>query len=127
MSSWVAEVRVAQAEQARVTAEDLIVDLVDGRTVTVPVQWYPRLANGTPAERRKWKLIGRGEGIHWPELDEDIAVEDLLAGWPSGESQTSLQRWLKARGRLANKRTQPPRRKPRVRVGLRSARLMRQR
>ncbi|OFX30255.1 MAG: hypothetical protein A2Z07_01410 [Armatimonadetes bacterium RBG_16_67_12] len=122
MSSSVTEVRVAQAEQVRVTAEELIVDLVDGRTLTVPVQWYPRLANGTPAERRKWRFIGRGEGIHWPELDEDIGVEDLLAGRPSGESQTSLQRWLKSRGRVANKRMQPPRRKPRVRVGSRSAR-----
>ncbi len=122
MSSSVTEVRVVQAEQVRVTAEELIVDLVDGRTLTVPVQWYPRLANGTPAARRKWRLIGRGEGIHWPELDEDIGVEDLLAGRPSGESQTSLQRWLKSRGRVANKRMPPPRRKPRIRVGPRSAR-----
>lgn len=124
MSSSVTEVRVAQAEQVRVTAQELIVDLVDGRTLTVPVQWYPRLANGTPAERRKWRLIGRGEGIHWPELDEDIGVEDLLAGRPSGESQTSLQRWLKSRGRGAIKRMQPPRRRPRDRLGSRSARLM---
>ncbi|MGQ0569047.1 MAG: DUF2442 domain-containing protein [Armatimonadota bacterium] len=116
------EVRVAQAEKVRVTDEELAVDLVDGRTVTVPVQWYPRLANGTPTERRNWRLIGRGEGIHWPDLDEDIAVEDLLAGRPSGESQTSLQRWLKSRGRLANKRMQPPRRKPRLRGGHRGAR-----
>lgn len=91
------EVQAAQAENVRVTDEELIVDLVDGRTVTVPVQWYPRLANGTPAERCNWRLIGRGEGIHWPDLDEDIGVEDLLAGRPSGESQTSLHRWLKSR------------------------------
>lgn len=95
MNSSVSEVRVAQAQKVRVTHEELVVDLVDGRTVAVPVQWYPRLANGTPAERRNWRLIGRGEGIHWPDLDEDIAVEDLLAGRPSGESQISLQRWLK--------------------------------
>ncbi|MGH2405160.1 MAG: DUF2442 domain-containing protein, partial [bacterium] len=92
------EVRVAQAENVRVTRQELVVDLVDGRTVTVPVQWYPRLANGTSAERRNWRLIGRGDGIHWPDLDEDIGVEDLLAGRPSGESKVSLQRWLKARG-----------------------------
>ncbi len=104
MSSSVSEVRVAQAEKVRVTDEELIVDLVDGRTVTVPMQRYPRLANGTPAERRNWRLIGRGEGIHWPDLDEDIGVEDLLAGRPSGESQTSLQRWLKSRGMLDNER-----------------------
>jgi hypothetical protein len=91
------EVRVAQAQEVRVTREELVVDLVNGRTIAVPVQWYPRLAHGTPAERRNWRLIGRGEGIHWPDLDEDIAVEDLLAGRPSGESQISLQRWLKFR------------------------------
>jgi hypothetical protein len=122
MSSSVSEVRVAQAEKVRVTGEELIVDLVDGRTVTVPVQWYPRLANGTPAERRNWRLIGRGEGIHWPGLDEDIGVEDLLAGRPSGESQTSLQRGLKSRGIVADKRAQQPGRKARVRGGHRRAR-----
>lgn len=122
MSSSVTEVRVAQAGKVRVTDKELLADLVDGRTVTVPVQWYPRLANGTPAELRNWRLIGRGEGIHWPDLDEDIAVEDLLAGRPSGESQTSLQRWLKSRGLLANKCMPPPRRKPRVRGGIRGAR-----
>ncbi len=122
MNSSVSEVRVAQAQKVRVTHEELVVDLVDGRTVAVPVQWYPRLANGTPAERRNWRLIGRGEGIHWPDLDEDIAVEDLLAGRPSGESQISLQRWLKFRRPLANTRMQPPRRKPRVRSRHRSAR-----
>ena len=115
MNSSVGEVRVAQAQKVRVTGEEVVVDLVDGRTVAVPVQWYPRLANGTPAERRNWTLIGRGEGIHWPDLDEDIAVEDLLAGRPSGESQISLQRWMKSRRPLANTRMQPSRRKPRVR------------
>lgn len=101
MNSSVSEVRVAPAEKVRVTDEELAVDLVDGRTVTVPVQWYPRLANGAPSKRRNWRLIERGEGIHWPGLDEDIGVEDLLAGRPSGDSQTSLQRWLKSRGRVS--------------------------
>jgi hypothetical protein len=122
MNSSVSEGRVAQAQKVRVTHEELVVDLVDGRTVKVPVQWYPRLANATPAERRNWRLIGRGEGIHWPDLDEDIAVEDLLAGRHSGESQLSLQRWLRARRPLANTRMQPPRRKPQVRSRHRSAR-----
>jgi hypothetical protein len=115
MNSSVSEVQVTQAQKVRVTDEELVVDLVDGRTVVVPVQWYPRLAHGTPAERRNWRLIGRGEGIHWPDLDEDIAVEDLLAGRPSGESQISLQRWLKSRRPLANTRMQPPLRQPRAR------------
>ena len=122
MSSLVSKVRVARVEKVRVTHEELSVDLVDGRTVTVPVQWYPRLANGTPAERRHWRLIGRGEGIHWPDLDEDIGVEDLLAGRPSGESRTSLQRWLKSKRALADTRMRPPRREPRVRGGHRGAR-----
>ena len=122
MSSLVSKVRVARVEKVRVTHEELSVDLVDARTVTVPVQWYPRLANGTPAERRHWRLIGRGEGIHWPDLDEDIEVEDLLAGRPSGESRTSLQRWLKSKRALADTRMRPPRREPRVRGGHRGAR-----
>jgi hypothetical protein len=85
------------AQQVTVTDDALIVDLVDGRTVSVPVSWYPRLAHGTPAERSNWRLLGRGEGIHWPDLDEDISVAGLLAGRPSGETQSSLQRWLKSR------------------------------
>ncbi|MCX7012174.1 MAG: DUF2442 domain-containing protein [Candidatus Sumerlaeota bacterium] len=59
--------------------------------------WHLRLQHGTPKERGNWRLIGRGVGIHWPDLDEDISVEGLIAGRPSGESQTSLQRWFEAR------------------------------
>src|SRR5437867_12768703 len=87
----------ALAQKVRVTADELVVKLVDGRTVSVPVQWYRRLAHGSPAERQNWQIIGRGVGVHWPDLDEDIAVEDLLAGRPSGESQASFQRWLESR------------------------------
>jgi hypothetical protein len=87
----------ALAQNVRVTNDTLVVDLADGRTVSVPIVWYPRLAHGSPAERAQWELIGRGHGIHWPQLDEDIAVEDLLAGRRSGETQASLQRWLQAR------------------------------
>ena len=79
------------------TDDALIVELVDGRTLSVPIAWYPRLAHGTPAERAEWRFIGRGEGIHWPQLDEDVNVEGLLAGRRSGETQASLQRWLHAR------------------------------
>ena len=121
MNSSETEIRSAQAQKVRVTTAELIVDLLDGRTVTVPLQWYPRLAHGTATQRRKWRLIGRGEGIHWPDLDEDIAVEDLLAGRPSGESQTSFQRWLKDRGLLASKGMQPSgRARPRARSRARS-------
>jgi len=102
MSSSVIEARPGLAQNVAVTKDALVVDLTDGRTLTVPLAWYPRLAYGTPAQRSKWRLIGRGVGIHWPDLDEDISVEGLLAGQPSGESQTSLQKWLKSRGLLAS-------------------------
>ncbi|HEX5436474.1 MAG TPA: DUF2442 domain-containing protein [Gemmatimonadaceae bacterium] len=85
------------AQHIAVTDETLAVDLVDGRTISVPLAWYPRLMHGTPAERARWRLIGRGEGIHWPDLDEDISVENLLSGAGSGESQRSFQRWLERR------------------------------
>ncbi len=80
-----------------VTEDALVVDLVDGRTISVPLAWYPRLLNGTPNERSNWRLIGGGEGIHWPDLDEDISAENLLAGKLSGESQRSFKRWLEKR------------------------------
>ena len=76
------------AESVVVRANELVVELADGRTLTVPLSWYPRLAHGTGDERANWRLIGLGEGIHWPALDEDISVEGLVAGRRSGESQT---------------------------------------
>lgn len=91
--------RAALAVSAAATDDALVVDLDDGRTLSVPLAWYPRLLHGTPAERGHWRLVGRGEGVHWPDLDEDVSVEGLLAGRPSGESQRSLQRWLEGRGR----------------------------
>jgi hypothetical protein len=94
MSSLQNKSLVAQAKAVSVTDDTLVVDLVDGRTISVPLAWYPRLTNGTAEERNDWELIGRGEGIHWPRLDEDISVDDLLVGNPSGESQTSFKRWL---------------------------------
>ncbi len=94
MSTSTAE---ARAQNVAVTEDALVVDLSDGRTISVPLAWYPRLLHGTPAERGRWRLIGRGEGIHWPDLDEDLSVEGLLAGRPSGESQRSFRRWLESR------------------------------
>ena len=79
--------------------EDSIgVELGDGRIVTVPIGWYPRIAHASEEERTNWRLIGGGRGIHWPDLDEDISVENVLAGRPSGESQESLKKWLAGRG-----------------------------
>lgn len=94
-------VEAAAARQVRVTNEALVVELEDGRVVSVPLEWYPRLAEGTPAERRRWELIGPGLGIHWPDLDEDISVEALLLGQGSNESAASLRRWRVARQRPA--------------------------
>ncbi len=91
------ELREVPARSVSVSDEALTVDLADGRTITVPLAWFPRLAHGTAAERANWRLIGGGEGVHWPELDEDISVESLLAGRKSGETQQSLRRWLGAR------------------------------
>jgi Protein of unknown function (DUF2442) len=107
MSSSVVEGRQALARRVRVTSDSLVVDLADGRTLAVPLAWYPRLAHGTFSRRSKWRLIGRGEGIHWPDLDEDISVEGLLAGQASDESRMSLQKWLKARRVPSSKRIQP--------------------
>ena len=92
-----ADISLARAQRVSVTEDALMVELVDGRTITVPVTWYPRLAHGTGAERANWRLIGEGEGIHWPDLDEDISVEGVLAGRRSGETQASLRRWFESR------------------------------
>src|SRR5437899_6390504 len=97
MSTSGTELREALARSVTASDEALIVDLADGRTITVPLAWFPRLAHGTATERANWRLIGGGVGIHWPDLDEDISVESLLAGRRSGETQESLKRWLQAR------------------------------
>ena len=97
MSILTIDVSVPAAEGVDVTEDTLTVELADGRSISVPLAWYPRLAHATPDERRNWRLIGGGEGVHWPDLDEDISVEGLLAGRPSGESQRSLKRWLSTR------------------------------
>ena|SRR3990172_8606879 len=109
------EFQTARALSVRVTEDTLSVDLADGRTVQVPLAWYPRLLHGKRQERIHWRLIGRGIGIHWPDLDEDISVEGLLAGRPSGESQRSIKRWLDARkSNRPNKRMQSTRKQPRA-------------
>jgi hypothetical protein len=80
-----------------VTDDTLSVDLEDGRTIAVPIGWYPRLAHGTPAERADFQISGAGYGIHWPGLDEDVGMEGLLLGKKSTESPASFQQWRKAR------------------------------
>lgn len=108
MSTSKAEARSPLAIDVKVSRQALAVDLADGRTLLVPIGWYPRLLHGTAAERNRWRLIGSGEGIHWPDLDEDISVDGLLAGLPSGESQASLKRWLASREARHNKALQRP-------------------
>ena len=91
------EIEIPAAENIAVTEDTLSVDLSDGRTISVPLAWYPRLAYASQIEKNNWRLIGKGYGIHWEDLDEDISVEGLLAGKPSGESQTSFKKWLASR------------------------------
>jgi hypothetical protein len=97
VASSTVEVEVPNAEAVEVTGDELRVALSDGRFISVPLVWYPRLMHGTLAERGNVRMIGRGQGIHWEDLDEDISVEDLLAGRPSAESQTLLKSWLAGR------------------------------
>lgn len=80
-----------------VTEDTLAADLEDGRTIAVPIGWYPRLSHATPAERATFTISGAGYGIHWPDLDEDIGVEGMLLGKKSTESAESLARWLESR------------------------------
>lgn len=107
MSSSSLATETPTAKTVKVSADALLVELRDGRRVSVPLTWYPRLAEATPRERRHWELIGPGIGVHWPDIDEDISVEALLAGLASNESATSLRRWRASRHNPANKRLQP--------------------
>lgn len=82
-----------------VTDKKLLVELEDGRSIAIPLEWYPRLLHGTAAERQNYQLLGDGYAIEWPELDEHIGLEGLLAGRRSSEGQRSLERWLVGRRR----------------------------
>ena len=89
----------AEPLMANVTFTDdkFTIELADGRSLSVPLDWYPRLLSATPRERANWQLLGEGFGVEWPDLDEHISVEGLLAGRRSGESQRSFARWLAGR------------------------------
>jgi len=114
MRTSAVEIEVPDAESVTVTEDTLAVDLSDGRTISVPLSWYPRLLHASPKERKNWRLIGKGQGIHWEDIDEDISVEGLLAGKPSGESQSSFARWLAARASHRVKRLNGGSRRRRV-------------
>ncbi len=96
MSTLVVEMKVPNAEKVTISNDTLSVDLSDGRTISVPLAWFPRLVHATGKERKNWRLTGKGHGIHWNDIDEDISVSGLLADKPSGESQASFKKWLES-------------------------------
>jgi hypothetical protein len=99
MATLAVKMEIPHATNVNVDEDTLTVELDDGRTVSVPIAWYPRLLNASKKERDNWRLIGKGHGINWEALDEDISVEGILAGRPSGESQISLKNWLESRNK----------------------------
>ncbi len=97
MSTLTVREKISNALSVNVTDDTLLVELDDGRAISVPTAWYPRLFHASKEERNDWRFIGKGNGIHWDAIDEDISIEGLLAGRPSGERQSSLKKWLKTR------------------------------
>lgn len=97
MSFLTAKTQRIAIKNVAVTDDALTVDLSDGRTISLPLAWYPRLLHAKPSERNNWQFIGANEGINWPDLDEDISIENLVLGKPSGESQSSFKQWLNQR------------------------------
>ena len=97
MTTSVTRTETVYAKRIAVTDDALTAELDDGRIISVPLSWYPRLVHATDEERDNWELLGRGMHIRWPDLDEDLSVEGLLAGRKSGESARSFEMWLKAK------------------------------
>lgn len=97
MTTLAVNIELSNIYNVDVTDDTLTIELDDGRTVSVPIAWYPRLQYATKEEKNNWRLIGNGRGIHWPSIDEDISIEGILAGKPSGESQSSFKKWLESR------------------------------
>jgi len=102
MNTLAVEIRIPEALDVLLTDDTLSVDLSDGRSISVPIAWFPRLLHSTEQERNNWRLIGKGQIIHWEDVDEDISIEALLAGRPSGESQESFKKWLAKRSQKAS-------------------------
>ena len=92
------------ATNVELSDDTVSVELADGRTISAPLAWYPRLAHAAPQERGSWRLIGGGRGIHWPAIDEDISVANLLTGQPSTESQSSFKKWIASRAKPSRRR-----------------------
>ncbi|HPG39201.1 MAG TPA: DUF2442 domain-containing protein [bacterium] len=99
MSILTIDIKDTRVESITISEDTINANLSDSRTISVPLAWYPRLFHASVGERNNWRLTGKGEGIHWPDLDEDISVENLIAGNPSRESQNSFKKWLESRGK----------------------------
>jgi hypothetical protein len=97
MSTSMVEIEVPNAENLVISDDTITVDLSDGRTISVPLNWFPRLFHGSSEERANWRFVGKEQGMHWKDLDEDISVESLLTGRPSQEGQSSFKKWLGSR------------------------------
>ena len=104
MASSMIELEVPEAVNIIIADDTLTIELVDSRTLSVPLDWYPRLVHATLEERNNWELHAESGHIHWEDLNEDISVEGLLAGRRSGESEASFKRWCEARVSAAEKR-----------------------
>ena len=104
MNTVMIEINKAKAKKITLSDDTIIIDLEDGRTISAPIAWYPRLLYGTKKERNNWRLIGDGEGIHWPDLDEDISIDNIIFGKSSGESQQSFKKWLDNRNKNIKER-----------------------
>ena len=97
MNILAVEIEIPLVEDVKITRDTISADLSDGRTISVPLEWFPRLLHATSKERKNWRLVGKGQGIHWEDIDEDISIEGLISGRPSGESQISFKKWLQQR------------------------------
>ena len=104
MNTSARDVYVPLAADVKLTRDVLNVRLSDGRSISAPLAWYPRLLHASTDERNDWRLIGNGRGIHWEALDEDISIEGLLFGHRSAESQESLARWFASRPMMRSRR-----------------------
>ena len=99
MTSLDTDIQIPEILNVLIDDKSLVVELSDGRSISVPLSWYPRLFHANENERKNWRLVGKGEGIHWPAIDEDISVRGIIAGKPSQESHSSFKKWLEERGK----------------------------
>jgi len=97
MNTLVIHMQDLRAQEVEVHEDTLVISLTDGRVISVPLAWFPRLWYGTPTERANFEVIGDGNYIHWPDLDEDLSISGIMAGRRSKENPESLKKWLESR------------------------------